>query len=337
MFANTAIKAKKDFTTQNDECFRAVCAAAEKGDVSRLEKVLASGIYINIQNGQHTPVSFLAENGNETAVNFLLEHGARLSEATRGYAMGGYHDIVRKIIERELKYAADAMEGYAWVGNEDKVKYWFDRYGMGYNNELYSAPAVGYALGKQTAQLEQFLSGKGNYLAYEAIRGSAYAGDEVTLDSLYRRAPEQDHARHSALIFAAFGGHDKLVEKYLSSEIDATSAAMGYIRLGKADKLEEMIRRGAKVEAAVHYTYYHLEFPRHKHAIQCALRLLSSVSDDEIRKKLGDSMQQYVTDRIDFDLADTAAELRGRMHEKNVDFAQAWEEQRAKSRLRYTF
>ncbi len=335
MFANQKIITKIDPVEPKSQSnfFAAICAAAENNNTVELLKLLESGIYINLRDGLNTPISFLAEKGNENAVNMLLHYGAEMSEAVRGFARGGYHTHVTKYVYRESGYAAHALEGYASVCNEEKVTYWSNLYADG---RCRSALAFGYAAGKKVAQLEQYLLTRINFV-YDAIMGSAYAGDEETLDKLMSKALENHTAKRSALIFSAFGGHDKLVNKYLVDQQDATSAAMGYIRRGDVTRLEEMLHRGADAATVVFYTQKHLQFPSHKYAIPCALRLLATVSDAKIRSELGAAMQVYVGNQIDFDLTGTATTIRERMQQEQVDFAQAWSELKTASRRQYRY
>jgi hypothetical protein len=313
-----------DFYTLQAKSFDSICAAAEKNDGDALEKLLSTGIYINMQRGLHTPVSYLAEKGDEKAVKCLLDHGGNIQEAVRGFAMGSEHTIVQSYIDRDFAFISDALEGYAFIGDDDKVRDLL-RYGHSQDSAVH-----GYAKGNQSVQLEQELKRRGIGAIRDTVSGAAMAGDKDSIiEPLIEQYWERNLAIHGAILFAAFGGHDQLVkqlmEKYQAEDTYPDSAALGYIRLGHGEQLGKMILQGARAERCAHYYSMHAQFPRHKHAIVCALRLLTSIPQDSARKQMAVAMQKYVCDKIDFQLETVANEIRSLMKEKRIDFAHGWE------------
>jgi hypothetical protein len=101
--------------------FDLVCLYAKSRDRKKIENLIdQEKLCIDFRCGNYTPIMYLAELGDYLAVKVMLSVGASHDSAVEGYARGGWHHGVQRLIEEGAKVGF-AARGYASVGNDAEV------------------------------------------------------------------------------------------------------------------------------------------------------------------------------------------------------------------------
>jgi len=167
-------------------------AAQEENAEARIQAHLDAGNDINEikergTRGPNTPAAKLAEEGKFDAVEILRNLGANTIYIARGYARGGYFDILseyRANYKTELGYI---LEGLAQGGHSQKVEEYrrqeeIPEFGDAYNNAI----AKGYAMAGNIDKVAEYFSQ--HHAKYdEIVIGFRAGGHEALIAELDAR------------------------------------------------------------------------------------------------------------------------------------------------------
>lgn len=325
----------------NQEQFTTVYQFAKERNLKALQDWEADGQNLDVSIGQFTVTGQFAFEGNHEVVNFMLTHfHLDRNYVTWAYARAGHFDYLSTLgpVNPTRVATGAAQRGdSAWVSAM-----------MDYAVDL-GQIIQGYAKGGYTVQVEELIS-----------IGPVSVPVILNCPGPFIEAAILDLRPH--ILSAAFGyaceGHDDLLEKLLqkATELDKTDALDGYNRhlgclskaglayaqIGKRDKAETMIKRGAslsevatgaaiygdteyveallargaKMDAALEGYYTRWSFFNEESALQ----LLAFTANNKIRADLAEAAHHYNKNINPQNLLTKAHQLHSLMHNQGLTY-----------------
>ncbi len=117
-----------------ESAYPSMVAAAEVGDIARMELLLSYGADVDVYEARGTPLCAAAEAGDLQAADFLIKHGAKVNRGARGGENALSHCVGRfpEMVDFLLKNGADPNRSDGWgvtplmraatAGNEASAK-----------------------------------------------------------------------------------------------------------------------------------------------------------------------------------------------------------------------
>lgn len=232
-----------------------ICSLARLQNEEALTKLVNAGVCLDVLEKGSNAVMLLAKEGNKKAVEFLMDtFKSNRNSVVRGYAQGGFVDLVNEQIEAGAS-PEYAVWGYAETGNVKQVNALIDK------NARKHYAVLGYASIGYVDQVNQLTVG-GQYEGY-ALKGYAYGGYEDQVSKIisisnkgwavngYACAGRFDQVNallinggpallSDAVAGYAYSGYDKRVEELLSKGASVDAALAGYARSGRIAQADEL-------------------------------------------------------------------------------------------------
>jgi hypothetical protein len=177
-----------------------------------------------------TVAAQLALDGKFEQVEWLRRYGANPSHIVRAYAQAGYDDKVKEYFDKYDVAFEDIAEGYALAGNDKKVEEYRQKYHTDVDNIAYA-----YAQAKNDQKVNEYRDIH-HASVVAIVEGYALAGSDTKVEE-YRK--NYKIGLNPIARSYARAGNDKKVEEYFDLGAEINAIAEGYALSGNDEKVDE--------------------------------------------------------------------------------------------------